>query len=83
MKHRIRRTFAAAIAVLLMLGSVTAWCADEKTAPAHPADQPGFDRPLVIDRKLEKDVKDLQKRVEALEKTVADIEKKLKAVPQK
>ena len=65
-------------AALLILASATAHAADNKKPPAHPADQPGFERPLVIDRKLEKEVRALQARVEALEKTVAKLEKKLK-----
>ena len=68
-----------AVTAILILASAIAYAADNKKPSAHPADQPGFERPLVIDRKLEKDVKALQERVAALEKTVADLQKEIKS----
>jgi len=65
-----------AIVAVLAAGLVIGIAAAQTNNP-HPADAPGFDRPLVIDRVLQREVRRLEERVDALEKTVAALQEKV------
>ncbi len=72
--------WVAAAACIWCAWAVAAFGRDSAAAPAVP---PGFERPLVIDRKLERDVQALEKKVAALEAQVAALEKRLQALEGK
>jgi len=72
----IARRVVLFAAVLMLVGLAGLTPLARAQAPAtNPALGPGFDRPLVIDRKLERDVAALAERLAALEAKVAALEK--------
>ena len=79
-------TLVSTVTITALAVFLLAFCINRVVAQEteyHGINRPEFERPLVIDKKLEKQVTDLQKRVTALEKTVAELQKKIKSPSKK